>query len=60
MKCGKIVKIIIIFLKENEWKWLTMNENGGIYNIQDIKRLKTFKNTKDNEKNNKIMKKGSY
>lgn len=37
-----------------------MNENGGIYNIQDIKRLKTFRNTKDNEKNNKIMKKGSY
>lgn len=37
-----------------------MNGNGGIYNIQDIKRLKTFKNAKDNEKINKIMKKGSY
>lgn len=37
-----------------------MNANGGIYNIQDMKRLKTFKNTKDNEKIYKIMKKGSY
>lgn len=37
-----------------------MNENDGIYNIQDIKRLKTFKKTKDNEKIYKIMKKGSY
>jgi hypothetical protein len=27
---------------------------------KDIKRLKTFKNTKDNEKINKIMEKGSY
>lgn len=37
-----------------------MNENGGIYNIQDMKRLKTFKKTKDNEKIYKIMKKSSY